>query len=73
MQKYNQQNLPLNNRFQAADFCFLKALCCFPTIVVYLPHNCGATSPQLWCTFTTIMGKQKSGKKEQMAAQMRAT
>ena len=45
--------------------CFCKRAYCFylrdfrcPTVVVQLPHSCGATAPQLWCNCPTAVGQR---------------
>ena len=42
------------------DNCFSLLHTRCPTIVVQLPHNCGATAPQLWCNCPTPVGQRKS-------------
>ena len=42
------------------DNCFSLLHTRCPTAVVQLPHNCGATAPQLWCNCPTAVGQRKS-------------
>ena len=58
------------SRFFLLESCFFKQESRFypldrycPTIVVYLPLNCGEVSAQLWCAFPTIVGKYKIQRK----------
>ena len=43
--------------FSALLFRFFKGHFYFPTIAGKAHHNCGATSPQLWGRYTTVVGQ----------------